>query len=35
MGAFNEWARGSRFERAEGRHASDIAEVLMEEGLCF
>ena len=29
MGAFNEWARGSRFERAENRRAAELALSLL------
>jgi trans-AT polyketide synthase/acyltransferase/oxidoreductase domain-containing protein len=31
MGAFNEWARGGRFEDWRARHVDDIAFALMEE----
>ena len=31
MGAFNEWARGGRFEDWRSRHVDTIALALMEE----
>lgn len=30
MGAFNDWARGTRFEAPEGRRVADVAHALME-----
>lgn len=31
MGAFNEWARGTRFENPEGRQVVMVAEGLLSE----